>query len=155
MENWSYLLMVSYSFVILKWHFFIPFQPQQVCVCAQSCLALGDPMDCSLPGSSVHGIFQARILEWVVISSSRWSSWPTSPASPALTGGFFTTEPPVKPHSKFNRGFISSQCYFESKFIILYSHSCLKIVKMFTVTIIYDIPCRNFFKGNHSSHEKN
>ena len=41
---------------------------------AQSCLALCNPMDCSLPGSSVHGIFQARILEWVVISSSRGSS---------------------------------------------------------------------------------
>ena len=31
---------------------------------AQSCLTLSDPMDCSLPGSSVHGIFQARVLEW-------------------------------------------------------------------------------------------
>ena len=35
---------------------------------AQSCLTLRDPMDCSLPGSSVHGIFQARVLEWVAIS---------------------------------------------------------------------------------------
>ena len=35
-----------------------------------------DPMDCSLPGSSVHGIFQVRILEWVAISFSRGSSWP-------------------------------------------------------------------------------
>ena len=43
---------------------------------AQSCLTLCDPMDCSLPGSSVHGIFQARILEWVAISFSRGSSWP-------------------------------------------------------------------------------
>ena len=45
----------------------------QVCVCVcsvtQLCLTLCDPMDCSLPGSSVHGIFQARILEWVAISS--------------------------------------------------------------------------------------
>ena len=42
-----------------------------VCVCvlvAQSCLTLCDPMDCSLPGSSVHGILQARILEWVAFS---------------------------------------------------------------------------------------
>ena len=38
---------------------------------AQSCPTLCDPMDCSLPGSSVHGIFQARALEWVAISSSR------------------------------------------------------------------------------------
>ena len=43
---------------------------------AQSCLALCDPMDCSLPGSTIHGIFQARILEWVAISFSRKSSHP-------------------------------------------------------------------------------
>ena len=41
---------------------------------AQSCLTLGDPMDYSPPGSSVHGILQARILEWVAISFSRGSS---------------------------------------------------------------------------------
>ena len=43
---------------------------------AQLCLTLCDPMDCSLPGSSVHWIFQARILEWAAISFSRGSSWP-------------------------------------------------------------------------------
>ena len=37
---------------------------------AQSCLTLSDPMDCSLPGSSVHGIFQARVLEWGAITFS-------------------------------------------------------------------------------------
>ena len=41
---------------------------------AQSYLTFCDPMDCSLPGSSVHGILQARILEWVAMSSSRGSS---------------------------------------------------------------------------------
>ena len=41
---------------------------------AQSCLTLCDPMDGSLPGSAVHGIFQARILEWTAISFSRGSS---------------------------------------------------------------------------------
>ena len=40
----------------------------------QSCLVLCDPMDCSPPGSSVYGILQARVLEWVAISSSRGSS---------------------------------------------------------------------------------
>ena len=40
------------------------------------CTTLCDTMDCSLPGSSVHGIFQARVLEWVAISFSRGSSWP-------------------------------------------------------------------------------
>ena len=43
---------------------------------AQSCPTLCDPRDCSLPGSYVHGIFQARILEWVAISFSRGSSRP-------------------------------------------------------------------------------
>ena len=43
---------------------------------AQSCPALCDPMDCSQPGSSLHGIFQVRILEWGAISFSRGSSRP-------------------------------------------------------------------------------
>ena len=55
-------------------------------------------MDCSSqPGSSVHGISQAIILEWVAVSFSR--NLPNSgikPTSPALTGEFFTTEPPGK-----------------------------------------------------------
>ena len=41
---------------------------------AQLCVTLHNPMDCSLPGSSVHGILQARVLEWVAISFSRGSS---------------------------------------------------------------------------------
>ena len=61
---------------------------------AQSCPTLWDPMDCSLLGSSVHEILQARILEWVAISSSR-EGLPdpgNEPASPALGSKFFTTE---------------------------------------------------------------
>jgi len=67
-------------------------------------------LDCSPPGSCVHGIFQARILEWIAIYFSAVSSHPgIEPASPALAGaelggggaglgaGFFTTEPPGKP----------------------------------------------------------
>ena len=46
------------------------------CVVAQLCLTICDPVDCSLPGSSAHGILQARTLEWVAISSSRGSSLP-------------------------------------------------------------------------------
>ena len=45
-------------------------------IVAWSCLSLCNPMDCSSPGSSVHGILQARILEWVAMPSSRESSWP-------------------------------------------------------------------------------
>ena len=55
-------------------------------------------MDCSPPSSSAHGISQARILEWVVISSSRGSSWPSNQTHiSCITGGFFTTESPGKP----------------------------------------------------------
>ena len=69
------------------------------CVSAQllSGVRLYDPMGCSPPGASVQGISQARILEWVAISSSRRSSQSRDrPSSPALAGGFFTTEPPGK-----------------------------------------------------------
>ena len=57
----------------------------------------GDHMDCSPPGSSVHGISQAIILEWVSIFFSRGlSSPPLELRFPDLAGGFFTTEPPGK-----------------------------------------------------------
>ena len=64
-----------------------------VCSVAQSCPTLGDSMDCSLPGSSVHGIFQARTLEQVAISYSRGSSQGSNPRLmfSELAGGFFTT----------------------------------------------------------------
>ena len=70
----------------------------RVCVCAQSCLTLCDATDCSLQGSSVHGSFQARILEWVAIlplgDFLNPVKEPESPASPALACRFFTIEPP-------------------------------------------------------------
>ena len=60
-------------------------------VCAWSCLTFCDPMECSLPGSSVHGIFQARTLEWVAISFSRESSRPSNWTQVScIAGRFFT-----------------------------------------------------------------
>ena len=78
------------------------FHLQCVCVCgcvvAKSYPTLCNPMDCSLPGSPVRGILQARTLEWAATSSSRGSSWPRiEPTSPALAGRFLISEPPVKP----------------------------------------------------------
>ena len=62
---------------------------------SQSCRTPCDPMDCSPPGFSVHGIPQARILEWVAISFSRGSSHPgTEPGSTILQADFLLTEPP-------------------------------------------------------------
>ena len=58
---------------------------------AQLCLTLCDPMDCSSPGSSVHGILQARILEWVAVSFSRESSQPRDWTQVSCTAGRFFT----------------------------------------------------------------
>ena len=65
---------------------------------AQSCLTLCNPVDCSPPGSSVHGILQARILEWVAISFSRGSSWPRVQTWVShIAADALTSEPQGKP----------------------------------------------------------
>ena len=68
----------------------------------QWCLTHCNPMDCSPPGSSVHLILQAGILEWVVMLSLRGSSdsgiEPTSLMSPVFAGGFFTTSATWEAH---------------------------------------------------------
>ena len=62
-----------------------------LCSVTQSCPTLCDPMDCYLPGSSVHGILQARILQQVAMPSSRESSWPRDQTQVSnIAGGFFT-----------------------------------------------------------------
>ena len=64
----------------------------------QTCPTLFEPMDCRLTGSSVHGILQARILEWGAISFSRESSQPRDRTRPpALEADTLTSEPPGKP----------------------------------------------------------
>ena len=66
-----------------------------LCACAQSCLPIGDPMDCSPQDCFVHGISQVRILEWVGTSYSGGSSRPRYgpyiQVSPVLAGGFSST----------------------------------------------------------------
>ena len=70
---------VNKGWVFCKFSSFLPFfffvfeREREV---AQSCLTLCNPMGCSLPGSSVHGIFQAIVLEWIAISFSKGSSQP-------------------------------------------------------------------------------
>ena len=64
-----------------------------LCLVTQSCLTHCDPLDCSPPGSCVHGVLQARILEWVAMPSSRGSS---QPRSPALQADSLSPEPPGK-----------------------------------------------------------
>ena len=93
-------------------------------MCMLRCVWLCDSMDYSLPGSSVHGISQVRILEEVAISFSRGSSWPRDqtlyPVSPALAGRFFfATEPPGKPKSIMRLTLNQT-----SQFIIYLSYFC-------------------------------
>ena len=86
---WShmYMYIVDLRIVVVMFYKVIekiaPLSPGKISICcvhayivAQLCLTLCNPMDCSLSGSSVHGILQARILEWVAMPSSRGSSQP-------------------------------------------------------------------------------
>ena len=76
------------------------------CLLAKLCLILCNPMDCSPPDSSVHGILQARRLEWAAISFSKCSSWLRDRTwVSCIAGGFFTTESPGKP-SEFHYIFL-------------------------------------------------
>ena len=79
-------------------------QIYSVCTCAkllQLCPTLCNPVDCSLPGSSVHGILRATTLKWVAMPSSRGSSWPKDQTcifwGSCTAGRFFTTELPGNP----------------------------------------------------------
>ena len=94
------LLDLSHSFFSFSAIHHLSFLYLHACMCAelfQLCPTICDSMDCSPPGCSVHGILQARILEWVAMPSSRGSSYPMNqthagePASPALAGRFFIT----------------------------------------------------------------
>ena len=70
-----------------------------MCSVAQSCPTLFNSMNCSMPGCSVHGISQTRILEQVAISSSRGSSEPRDRTRVScIAGEFFTAVPPRKPN---------------------------------------------------------
>ena len=95
-EGWlqpQFLLTLSEPFfpeplpLILSPVLFLDIYPEGCAKSLQSCPTLCNPLDCSPPGSSVHGILQARILEWVSISSSRESSWPRKETSCASSSG--------------------------------------------------------------------
>ena len=103
--NFPVLISCNGSFFWLFFMFNLDLLRKHVCSVAQSCPTPWDPMDCSPPGSSVHGIFQGKILEWVAISSSRGSSWPRDQTHDScIAGRFFTMEPPVEPLE--NTGFV-------------------------------------------------
>ena len=83
---------------------------------AQSCPTLHDPMDCSLPGSSLHGIFQARVLEWVAIAFSVVSLCSCKPHSS------FT------PISQVNSSIFSFYAFISAVDTLVIIHSFLKLI---------------------------
>ena len=93
-----------------------------ICACsaAQSCPTLRDPMDCNLPGSSVHGILQARVLEWVAISSSMGYSHPRDQTHISCTGRWILyhcaawVDQPLA-HLKTNSGWVEERREEEGK----------------------------------------
>ena len=97
---------------------------------AHSCLTLCDPMGCSLPGFSVHGIFQARVLEWVAISFSREPSQPRNRTQVSRIAGrrftiWATREDLLSVYTLIN--FMS--CYIDLFITMLYS--CFSFIKVF------------------------
>ena len=110
---------IFFPLVIKIWLF-----PYKYVKSLQSCPILCDPMDCSPPGSSVHGVLQAKMLEWVAISSSRGFSQPRnqtlSLTSPAMAGEFFTTSTTWETPSKKKKAI---GCLEGSFFIIQIQHS--------------------------------
>ena len=109
-----------------KWQLSLPY----TCLHAkllQSCLTLCDPMDCSPPGSSVHRILQARILEWVAMPSFKGSSWPRAQTrSSCIVGSFFTMsviwEAPLYSCPPTNPTFLSKKKIIEHQL-----HDCERI----------------------------
>ena len=93
--------------------------------CTQSCPTLYDPVDCSLPGSSVHGILQARILEEAAISYSRGFSWPRDQTH--VSRGFFTTELPK--YFKSNKFSVVEIMHISAYYSFLISQALLCIFK--------------------------
>ena len=100
LSSWDCWCFYPVQFGFCFWHFFfrgvsVYYSESEV---AQSCPTLCNPMECSLPGSSVYGIFQASILEWVAISFSRSSSEPRDwfQVSRIVGRCFIPSEPPGK-----------------------------------------------------------
>ena len=102
-------------------------------------------MDCSPPDSSVYGISQARIPEWVAISFSRDLPNPGSgPASSALVGGFFTTESPAAYHlNKFEDLWLKMNGDNDLVYEPLHVFDLAKINFLYTRTEQEEIRCRD------------
>ena len=94
---------------------------------AQPCPTLRDPMDCSPPGSSIHGIFQARVLEWGAIAFSLSSLTRGQTMSPA----FLTTGPPGSPHINAITSRLDFYLLvFLNIFLLVFANICLNLLTL-------------------------
>ena len=112
----QYLLALSeYDFLCVFFPYILSFLPSLFPMwkwSSSSRPTLCDPMDCSLPGSSVHGIFQARVLVWVAITFSRRSYWPRDRTQVScIVGRHFTALP-----------FTYNSTYFSMELDLLFSY---------------------------------
>ena len=116
------------------------------CMCAQPlqlCPTPCDPMNYSPPGFSVHGILQGRMLEWVVISSSRGSSQPRERTCiSCIAGRFFTTEPPGEPLYGYTYINIFFFRFFPLQIIIkILNIVCYAMQQVLVVYFLYIVVC--------------
>ena len=149
-----------------------------VCEVAQSCSTLCNPVDCSPPGSSVHGILQARILEWAAISFSRGSSQPRDRTQVSYIAGrcfiLWATREAILSHRGslqidifFTLNFLSASdallCTISPKvclqmsFSHVYFHLVFKTLNNFWPQQLQHSPCfplatPNFFSTNHQKY---
>ena len=125
------------------------------CLVSKLCLTPCDPMDCSLQGSSAHGIFQARILEWIAISCSRGSSWSRDQTCVAsityIVGRFLPAEPLGKPIYVCNYLFFWGKYINKLKkegFSLGYFQMDLKLIYLCQASI-----CSSVFSGHNKDLE--
>ena len=105
----------------------------------QSCPAPWDPGFCSPPGSSVHGILQARTLEWVAMPSSRGSSWPRDGTQVShIAGGFFTLWATKPLYSKGDPKFHTIWSLCQLTIIVLKKKTTSKFIKLNEISVKYN-----------------
>ena len=102
------------------------------CLLTQLCLTVCNSMDCSPPGSSVHGILQAKILKWVAISFSKGSSWARDQTRISyMAGRFFTAESTGKPSTTFSVPLDSVHIWFK------WHHHSLSLISIWFIYVTF------------------
>ena len=121
-------------------HAVISFYVLYSCMYAQSWLTLCDPLDCSPPGSSLHGIFQARILEWVSISFSRDSSQSRDQTHVSCVSWIAGSSLPPKPSGKYIDSV--SQLFFLLLSVLIFLGLSFELLYVLQILLNVDPNCK-------------